>query len=89
MYVNHNKPEESSLSVVLLTLLARIFLLTSSLSRVEIFVVYGVDYGMKEVGLITVLESSTQSTCFCGFSIATLKVDYYLSFYVSNSMVSV
>ena len=80
MYVNHNKPEESSLSAVLLTLLARIFLLTSSLSRVEILCVYGVLYGMKEVGLITVLESSTQSTCFFGLSMVTLKEDYLMIF---------
>ena len=89
MYVIHNKPEESSLSVVLLTLPARIFLLISSLSRVETLGVYGVLIGMKEVGLMTELVSATQLVYFFGFNMATLKVDYVDVFYGSGSLASV
>ena len=89
MYVIHNKPEESSLSVVLLTLPARIFLLINSLSRVETLGVYGVLAGMKEVGLMTALDSDTQSVYFFGFNIATLKVDYVEVFYGSGSLATV
>ena len=89
MYVIHNKPEESSLSVVLLTLPARIFLLISSLSRVETLGVYGVLAGMKEVGLMTALDSDTQSVYFFGFNIATLKVDCVEVFYGSGSLATV
>ena len=89
MYVIHIKPEESSLSVVLLTLPARIFLLISSLSRVETFGVYGVLAGMKEVGLMTALVSATQSVCFFGFNIATLKDDCVEVFFGSGSLATV